>query len=154
MFIWVQFSLLVELAKKKKNLNSCFKNKNKKAFQFLFLFFVDPFFVSIVYLFVTSDADRARSESSTHNERPESVDRSAEVNRRLERLEEMLARFSSEMADKGEKTKGKKKKKRAATESEESDLSESSAVDSESDSDDGWRTVKRKEKAKDRSEGG
>ena len=94
-----------------------------------------------------SDADRARSESSTH-ERSESVDRSAEVSRRLERLEEMLAGFSSEMADKGEKTKGKKKKKkkRAATESEESDLSESSAVDSESDSDDGWRTVKRRRK--------
>ena len=52
----------------------------------------------------------------------------------------MLAGFSSEMADKGEKTKGKKKKKRAATESEESDLSESLAVDSESDSDDGWHT--------------
>ena len=93
-----------------------------------------------------SDADRARSESSTHNERPESVDRSAEVSRRPERLEEMLAGFSSEMADKGEKTKGKKKKKRAATESEESDLSESSAVDSESDSDDGWQTVKRRRK--------
>ena len=137
MFIWGSVFSVGRTSKKKK--------KKKKPFNSSFFFLCRSFSRLHCLFFVMSDADRARSESSTHSERPESADRSAEVGRRLERLEEMLAGFS-QMADKGEKTKGKKKRKRAATESEESDLSESSAVDSESDSDDGWRTVKRKRK--------